>query len=215
MKKRSSNFLFLFLANLLLGGISSSHAGRCGGSTGVGQIPFLSFLFSGSTDETGIRLDETECLCPGSLIPLIRDGVPILRTGSIWVLPDAREFKPSDVTHEGIQKEGAVTLEHLNPLGLRGVTIRYRTTFTAGIEIGGKGRYLSQVLPTVESLEIGPGYSVDADVVVREAMNTGTRSEPVVMLELQFITDIHSWTTHRRYNIGVNLDGRGGFKIFR
>jgi hypothetical protein len=88
----------------------------------------------------------------------------------------------------------------------------YRVAYSFGGNYEGKGKYLSQVTIEPKILNVGWGYKFNANGVVANVKNVGTKDAPVASMDLVMNWSVDSVMKHMQESVRFQLNGDGLFK---
>lgn len=112
-----------------------------------------------------------------------------------WEIPKARVYR-------AVYKNG---------YGASVVEFKYRVIYTYGGNVGGKGRYLTQVTVVPDTLNVAWGYTFNAEVTVPSVVNMGNSTDPMAGMELMVHWKVDTVMKHSESSTSYFVKGDGSF----
>lgn len=114
-----------------------------------------------------------------------------------WKAPIARSY---EVVYE-------------NKLGMEVVKFRFRLQFSYGGSHKGRGRYLANVTVLPAEVNVSWGYKFNAKLDVAQALNMGTKADPIAELEMNLHWNVSTWIKESENSVHFSVDGNGGVRF--
>ncbi len=130
--------------------------------------------------------DPLDLIAVGEKIwKFVQDSKPVVKfqTPLLHVLPRAEKCW---VNLESWRMPQASVWEiiYKNQLNMDVAHLRFRILFTSGGQYQGKGQFLSNITVQPAQVSVGWGYNLNAQVVAGQAVNRGTKTDPLAGQEL-------------------------------
>ncbi len=137
---------------------------------------------------------------------IIKDGKPVadISTHSASVLP-IEQTNWQDLENWQGPYVKSYTIEAKNLLGMTVASQTYRVMFNYGGTFNGKGQYLANATIIPAQVSIAWGFSLNTNVEIGNAVNTGTKDHLIPALQMELVWKIDSALKH--------LEGRNSFYI--
>ncbi len=96
-----------------------------------------------------------------------------------------------------------------NKFGMEVVKFRFRLQFTYGGSHLGMGRYLANATVLPAQLDVSWGYKFNANLDVGQAINLGSRDNPVAGLEMNLHWNVKTWVKESENSVHFFITGNG------
>jgi hypothetical protein len=90
----------------------------------------------------------------------------------------------SDLAGWNVPESKVYKVTYKNGFGVDVVTFSYRVTYTAGGNLNGVGKYLTNATIQPADLHVGWGFNLNAQAEVPSVFNTGTKEQPVAGMQM-------------------------------
>jgi hypothetical protein len=117
---------------------------------------------------------------------IIEENQPVMNTSynTVSVLPkEVTEWNQMEAWQT--PKSSAYQVIYKNLYGIEVIRFSYRLNYTYGGKFNGAGQYLSNVAVSPIHVRVLWGFTLDADVAVKNISNTGSLASPVPGVEVQ------------------------------
>ena len=96
-----------------------------------------------------------------------------------------------------------------NKFGAEVVKFRFRLQFTHGGSHAGLGRYIANATVMPAQIDVLWGYTFNAKVDIAQAVNLGTKQDPVAGLEMNLHWNVKTWVKESDNSVHFFIDGNG------
>jgi hypothetical protein len=100
-----------------------------------------------------------------------------------------------------------------NKFGMEVVKFRFRLQFSYGGSHKGRGRYLANVTVLPAEVNVSWGYKFNAKLDVAQALNMGTKADPIAELEMNLHWNVSTWIKESENSVHFSVDGNGAVRF--
>lgn len=102
-------------------------------------------------------------------------------------------------------------VSYINKFKQNVAEFEYRVAYSYGGHVGGRGKFLSQVTIEPKLLNVMWGFKFNANGVVANVKNKGTKEAPVASMDLVMNYSVYSVMKHMQEGVRFQIDGDGLF----
>ncbi len=141
---------------------------------------------------------------------LIKENKPVIHTE----IPVAHAMPKglacwSDLERWHAPKTQSYEVLYKNKFGMEVVKFRFRLQFTHGGSHAGMGRYIANATIMPAQIDVLWGYTFNAKLDVAQAVNLGTKADPIAGLEMNLHWNVKTWLKESENSVHFFITGNG------